>query len=141
MIANSWFELSILYSLHKTAGFDGGDTGMQSPFCEQCGNQMELSAVGTYHCLHCGLAYSYQWSLPDGVHVETVICRYSLPDKTEYQKRLAILKEQEKTTKQELGGLGLLCRFWKKKDLRTSLSLLQKQINVIEAYLLSRQSG
>lgn len=114
---------------------------MQSPFCEQCGNQMELSTVGTYHCLRCGLAYSYQWSLPDGVHLETVISRYTLPDKTEYRKRLTILKEQEKTIKQELGELGLLCRFWKKKALRTSLSLLQKQINVIEAYLLSRQSG
>lgn len=113
---------------------------MQSPFCEQCGNQMAFSAVGTYYCLHCGLAYSYQWSLPDRVHVETVICRYTLPDKTEYRKRLAILKEQEKRIKQELGGLGLLCGFWKRKALRTSLSLLQKQIDVIEAYLLNNQT-
>lgn len=111
---------------------------MQRLFCEQCGNQMVLSAVESYYCFHCGLAYSYQWSMPDGVHFKTLICRYTLPDEAEHLKHLAILKEQEKTIKQELGDLGLLCGFWKKKALRTSLSLLQKQINVIEAYLLNK---
>ena len=96
---------------------------------------MEIFSVGSYYCPHCGVAYSYQWSMPDGVHVETVICRYTLPDKTEHLKRLAILKEQEKTIKQELGGLELLCSFWKKKALRTSLSLLQKQIHATETNL------
>lgn len=114
---------------------------MQSLFCEQCGNKMELFAVGNYYCRCCGFAYSFPWVMPDGVHTETVICRYTLPDKEGYLKRLAVLKEQKKTIKQELAGMGILCGFWKRKALCTSLSLLQKQINVIEAYLLSRQSG
>lgn len=114
---------------------------MQHLFCAQCGQRMERSAVGIYYCLHCGLAYSAQWFMPDGVHFETVICRYTLPDKSEYLGRLSILEAEKQTIKRELAEKGILYGFWKKKALRTSLSLLQKQIHAIEAHLLNRQTG
>lgn len=114
---------------------------MRNPCCEQCRKRLERSAAGIYYCPHCGLAYSYQWSMPDGVHCETVTCRYPLPDETEYRRRLAVLEARKSKITGELAGGGGLRGFWKKKKLRTELSLLQKQIRVIKAHLLNRQTG
>lgn len=108
---------------------------MQRPFCERCGSETEPSSIGSYYCLRCGLAYSYQWVMPDGARMEPVTCRYTLPDKAEYRTRLAALERQKGAMEQELAGIGLLRGLRKRRALCLSLSLLQKQIRAIEACL------